>query len=130
MPDGRPLGFDVDTLDDLEELCIHLAELQRSDEYSDEEEAYFSIMSISSFLSALLHYQFGFAYAYPKALKEGFSWAVGIRFPSGREFSFFAYIRRMMAQLVDLKVNGGELDKYNGMTKDFIKVMLRVVSPE
>jgi len=126
MPDGKPIGFDIDSLDELEELFFHVAELQKSDGYSDEEEGHFAVKIISAFISDLMHYQFGFEYAYPKVLKDGSSWAVGIRFPSGHEFSFYAYFRRLLTQLEGLRGMEGAVEKYNGLTKDFIKVMLRV----
>lgn len=126
MPGGQPIGFDIDSLDELEEMFFHVAELQKSDGYSDEEEGHFAVKIISSFITDLMHYQFGLEYAYPKVLKDGSSWAVGIRFPSGHEFSFYAYFRRLLTQLEGVRGMDEAVKKYNGLTKDFIKVMLRV----
>ena len=121
----NPMGFDVNTLDQLEEVIFNIAALQRSEGYSDEEEAHFTAKIICSFLSALVHYQFGFAYSFPKALKAGSASAVGIQFPSGREFSFYAYCKRLINLLESLRAAGESPEKFNGMTKDFIRAMLR-----
>ena len=126
MPEKKPMGFDLDSLEELEECCFHIFELQKTEGLGDEEELHFAAKMISAFLSALMHYQFGFQFAYPMILKEGGSHAVGIRFPSGREFSFYAYFKRFLSQLLELGKAGDDPRKYNGLTKDFFVAMLRV----
>lgn len=126
MPEKKPLGFDLDSLDELEECCFHIFELQKTEGLDDEEELHFAAKMISAFLSAMMHYQFGFQFAYPRSLKEDGSHAVGIRFPSGREFSIYAFVKLLLSQLLVLKEAGDNPGKYNGLTKDFFMAMLRV----
>lgn len=126
MPKKKPIGFELDSLEELEEYCFHIYKLQMTKELDDEEELHFAAKMISAFLSALMHFQFGFQFAYPKILKEDSSHAVGIRFPSGREFSFYAYFKRLLLQLLELRKAGDDPGKYNGLTKDFFMAMLRV----
>ncbi len=120
----KPVGFEIDSLDDLEEIFFHLIDFLKSDEGTEEEKAHYVIKKISAFIAATLHYQYGYEYAYLSSYNS--SMALGIRFPSGHEFCFYAYFNRLNNMMNALKQKGDDPGKYNGLTKSFLKAMIRV----